>query len=430
MEFNRQNIKAEETEAEERLQKFSADILRKDEEEKEINEIISVFNAKREQARVEIDEQERYLTGKKIEMASSEEKKEADLRTISRLQNDISAIENENNVKGEEIVSCEKQIVELTQTIETEQTLLKELYDSFAAQETLLAEKKAAQNREDAQLKIKENEIREIKKKLDELRQQINEMEIQCREVALNGENLKKVIAEKHDVDLESMVSGFVKIEEEKLTELIALLEKNKQIIDEFGEVNLLALNEYEELDKRYNFLSAQIADLNTSLNVLQRTITRINKISRTRFAETFAAVNVCFKEVFAQIFPGGRGELLLTDENDLLETGVDIDIQVPGKRKQNVNLLSGGEKSLVAVALIFAILMYRPSPFLVLDEVDAALDDANTNLFNRLIKDVAQKSQVIMITHNKSTMEVADTLFGVTMQKQGISSLVSVNLN
>ncbi|KUG22652.1 chromosome partition protein smc [hydrocarbon metagenome] len=246
----------------------------------------------------------------------------------------------------------------------------------------------------------------------------------------MNGGNLRNIIAEKHDVDLKNMAVEFTKIEEEKLAEITALLEKNKQIIDEFGEVNLLALNEYEELDKRYNFLSTQIADLNTSLNVLQRTIARINKISRSRFAETFESVNSCFKEVFAQIFPGGRGELILTDENDLLETGVDIDIQVPGKRKQNVSLLSGGEKSLVAVALIFAILKYRPSPFLVLDEVDAALDDANTNLFNRLIKDVAEKSQVVMITHNKSTMEVADTLFGVTMQKQGISSLVSVSLN
>jgi len=430
LEFNRQNIKAEEVEAEEKLQKFNADLLHKDEEEKEINALISHLNVEREKTRVIIDEQERYLTDKKIEMASSEEKKEADLRTISRLQSDISAIENEDRAKGEEIVSCEKQIIELTQTIETEQTILKELYSGFAAQETVLAEKKAAQNREDAQLKIKENEIREIKKKLDELRQQINEMEIQCREVALNGENLRKIIAEKHDIDLKNMVDGFTKIGEEKLTELIALLEKNKQTIDEFGEVNLLALNEFEELDKRYNFLSAQISDLNTSLNVLQRTITRINKISRARFAETFEAVNACFKDVFAQIFPGGRGELLLTDENDLLETGVDIDIQVPGKRRQNVNLLSGGEKSLVAVALIFAILKYRPSPFLVLDEVDAALDDANTNLFNRLIQDVAQQSQVVMITHNKSTMEVANSLFGVTMQKQGISSLVSVNLN
>ena len=211
---------------------------------------------KREQSRAEINEQERYLTGKKIEMASLEEKKEADLRTISRLQNDINDIASENNIKGEEIVLCEKKIVELTQTIENEQELLKEHYQGFAAQETLLAEKRAGQNREDAQLKIRENEIRETKKKLDELRQQLNEMEIQCREVALNSENLKKVIAEKHDVDLGSMVSGFEKIEEEKLAELITLLENNKQIIDTFGEVNLLALNEYEELDKRYNFLS------------------------------------------------------------------------------------------------------------------------------------------------------------------------------
>ena len=121
---------------------------------------------------------------------------------------------------------------------------------------------------------------------------------------------------------------------------------------------------------------------------------------------------------------------MILTDENDLLETGVDIDIQIPGKRAQNVSLLSGGEKSLAAIALIFAILMYPPSPFLILDEVDAALDDANTNLFNRLITDVSRKSQVVMITHNKSTMEVASSLFGVTMQKQGISSLVSVSMN
>jgi chromosome segregation protein len=283
--------------------------------------------------------------------------------------------------------------------------------------ETTLADKQAGKNREDEQLKVQENEIREIKKKLDDLRNQINEIEIQCREAALHAENLQAAIAEKHNVALESMMAQFVRVEEERVSELTGLLEKDKQTIDNFGEVNLLALNEYEELDKRYQYLSEQISDLNASLNALQRTITRINKISRTRFAETFAAVNACFKEVFTHIFPGGRGELHLTDEDDLLETGVDIDIQIPGKRAQNVSLLSGGEKSLAAIALIFAILMYRPTPFLVLDEVDAALDDANTNLFNRLIKDVANKSQVIMITHNKSTMEVADTLFGVTMQ-------------
>jgi chromosome segregation protein len=133
---------------------------------------------------------------------------------------------------------------------------------------------------------------------------------------------------------------------------------------------------------------------------------------------------------VFNRIFPGGKGELRLTDEADLLETGVDINIVMPGKRALSVSLLSGGEKSLAAIALIFAILMYRPSPFLVLDEVDAALDDANIGLFNGLIKDISENSQIIMVTHNKKTMEVAEYLFGVTMQKQGISTMVSVALN
>jgi chromosome segregation protein len=430
LEFNRQNINTEEAEAEERLSKIRIEVLQKDEDEKALNGVISVFNAQRDQSRNSIDEQERQLTGKKVLLASLEEKKEADLRTISRLQNDISLIENEVQVKREEIVSCEKQLADLAQTIETEQTALQQLYQDYATCETALTHIKAKQSQEDGQLKVQENEIRDIKKKLDELRHQINELEIQCRESSLNSDNLKRAVAEKHNIDLDSLVPGFSKLDDEKLDELGGLLAKDKQAIDNFGEVNLLALNEYEELEKRYQFLTAQLTDLNASLASLQRTITRINKISRTRFAETFAAVNTCFKEVFAHVFPGGRGDLLLTDENDLLETGVDIDIQIPGKRAQSISLLSGGEKSLAAIALIFAILMYRPSPFLILDEVDAALDDANTNLFNRLIKNVAGKSQVVMITHNKSTMEVADTLFGVTMQKQGISSLVSVNLN
>jgi chromosome segregation protein len=430
LEFNRQNIKTEETEAEEKLRAISGDVLNKEEEEKTLNEVISTFNTEKEQSRAAIDEQERHLTGKKVLLASLEEKKDADIRTMSRLQNDIGAVENEITLKEADIVACDKQLAQLAQLIEEEQLSLKDYYQKLALSEAALADKQAGKNREDEQLKVQENEIREAKRKLDDLRNQINELEIQCREAALHIENLKGALAEKYNIALENLLSEFAGIDEEKAEELMRLLEKDKQTINNFGEVNLLALNEYEELDKRYKFLSEQISDLNASLSALQRTITRINKISRARFAETFAAVNACFKEVFAHVFPGGRGELLLTDENDLLETGVDIDIQIPGKRAQNVSLLSGGEKSLAAIALIFAILMYRPTPFLVLDEVDAALDDANTNLFNRLIKDVANKSQVIMITHNKSTMEVADSLFGVTMQKQGISSLVSVNLN
>ncbi len=430
LEYNRQNIKTEEAQAEQKLREIQSDILQREAVQKELNEIISVFNRRRQQSRTAIDAQERLLTEKKVLLASLGEKKDADLRTVSRLQHDLSVNESEVTRKSEEIVAFEKQMAELTAAVETDQTALQELYHKLASCETVLSEMKEKRAQEDERLKVQENEIRDLKKKIDDLRRQANELEMQCREAALNIENLQNAVAEKHHVDLVAMMADFTMVDDEKIAELGALLEKDKQTIDNFGEVNLLALNEYAELDQRNQFLTTQLADLNESLSSLQRTITRINKISRERFAETFAAVNACFKETFSHIFPGGRGELLLTDESDLLETGVEIDIQIPGKKAQNVSLLSGGEKSLAAIALIFAILLYRPTPFLILDEVDAALDDANTNLFNRLIKDIAEKSQVIMITHNKSTMEVAETLFGVTMQKQGISSLVSVNLN
>ncbi len=430
LEYNRQNIKTEEAQAEQKLHEIKADVLQKEAVEKELNEIISVFNGRRQQSRAAIDAQEKRLTEKKVLLASLAEKKEADVRTAARLQHDLSVNESEVARKQEEIVSSESQMNDLTSAVEADQTALQEFYQKLASCETVLAEMKEKRAQEDTLLKVQDNEIRDVKKKLDDLRRQVNELEMQCREAALNIENLQKAVAEKHNVDLTAMMVDFTTVGDDRIAELAALLEKDKQTIDNFGEVNLLALNEYAELDQRNQFLTTQLADLNESLASLQRTITRINKISRERFAETFAAVNECFKKTFAHIFPGGRGELLLTDESDLLETGVDIDIQIPGKKAQSVSLLSGGEKSLAAIALIFAILLYRPTPFLILDEVDAALDDANTNLFNRLVKEVAEQSQVIMITHNKSTMEVAETLFGVTMQKQGISSVVSVNLN
>ena len=243
-------------------------------------------------------------------------------------------------------------------------------------------------------------------------------------------ENLRHNIQSKHDVEIDLLLKEFGGLEEAQGEALKVKLDRDRHSLEQFGEVNLMALSEYEDLKQRFEFLTAQATDLHHALQTLQKTIARINAITRERFAETFEAVNACFREVFAKIFPGGRGDLRLTDDADMLETGVDIDIQIPGKKAQNISLLSGGEKSLAAIALIFAIILYRPTPYLILDEVDAALDDANILLFNRLIKDLSASSQIVMITHNKRTMEVASHLFGVTMQHHGISTIVSVSLN
>jgi len=293
-----------------------------------------------------------------------------------------------------------------------------------------LAAKRGSQAEKETLLRTREAEIREVKKELDESLREGNEIEVAFREIAIQIENLRQNIQEKYTADLAQLICDFRPLDAGAIAELGAKLEKDRQAVDNFGEVNLLALSEHEELKTRHEFLTTQVADLNTSLATLQTTITRINAISRKRFAETFEGINKCFQDVFTRLFPGGHAELILTDENDLLETGVDIDIRIPGKRTQNVTLLSGGEKSLAAIAMIFSILVYRPVPFILLDEVDAALDDTNIGLFNRLVKDTVSNSQILMITHNKKTMEIVDSLYGVTMQKQGISTLVSVNLN
>jgi chromosome segregation protein len=222
------------------------------------------------------------------------------------------------------------------------------------------------------------------------------------------------------------------------VTELLALarderrarLEEVRGRIEALGEVHLGAIEEHEELAERFRFLSEQKSDLESTLTALREAIQRINRTSRKRFRETFEAVNLRFQENFPRLFRGGKAKLQLTDEEDVLEAGIEILASPPGKRVVNVNALSGGEKTLTAVALLVSVFQVRPSPFFLLDEVDAALDDANVGRFNEIVKELAKESQFLIVTHNKRTIEVADLLYGVTMEEKGVSKLVSVELH
>jgi chromosome segregation protein len=196
------------------------------------------------------------------------------------------------------------------------------------------------------------------------------------------------------------------------------------------GAINLTAIEEYDELARRHQFLSEQRADLESSLADLKSAIVKINRASRERFQETFDHVNEKFQAVFPRLFNGGRAGLVLTAAEGDGDAGVEIFAQPPGKKLQSVNLLSGGEKALTAVSLIFAIFLIKPTPFCLLDEVDAPLDDANVGRYNEMVKEMSKGSQFILITHNKRTMEMVDTLYGVTMEEPGVSKLVSVRLS
>jgi chromosome segregation protein len=200
--------------------------------------------------------------------------------------------------------------------------------------------------------------------------------------------------------------------------------------IERMGAVNMMAIDQFDDLESRHVFLTAQRKDLIDSIAATNDAIKKIDKTTKERFREAFAAINENFGQTFTTLFGGGRAGLVLLDENDQLESGIDMIAQPPGKRLQNVQLLSGGEKALTAMALMFAIFKYRPSPFCLLDEIDAPLDDANIGRFVEMLQGMQEGTQFILITHNRKTMEIADRLYGVTMEEPGVSKLISVQLN
>ena len=200
--------------------------------------------------------------------------------------------------------------------------------------------------------------------------------------------------------------------------------------IDRLGPVNMMAIDQFDELDDRHEFLTTQRADLLDSIEATGEAIKRIDKTTRERFEAAFDAVNKHFQVTFETLFGGGRAGLVLLDETDPLESGIDVIAQPPGKRLQSIQLLSGGEKALTAMALMFAIFKYRPSPYCLLDEIDAPLDAANIGRFVEMLRGLQTRTQFVLVTHNRKTMEIADRLYGVTMEEPGVSKLISVNLH
>jgi len=237
--------------------------------------------------------------------------------------------------------------------------------------------------------------------------------------------------AEDFDDGDEIDTAGRVSSPEKELAspDLETLIADLRTQLDTMGPVNLEAVHEYDELEERYKFLEAQNTDLTNSQRELLDVIARINSTTRKLFAETFDQVRANFREMFGELFRGGRADLSLLDENDPLNCGIEITAKPPGKQLQSVSLLSGGERAMTAVALLFAIYMVRPSPFCILDEVDAPLDENNINCFIRVLDRFVQQSQFIIITHNKRTIAKADVLYGVTMEERGVSKLVGVKL-
>ena len=285
----------------------------------------------------------------------------------------------------------------------------------------------------DAKLKESDQRISEIKDRREKTLEQFRLLELEQAQRRLKRDHVAGQLEDRYQTPFAELSARIAPTAEAEaapdLAELEAELGRLRTKIARIGDVNLGAIKEYQQLQERHDFLQAQKEDLEKAIDGLHQVIRKINTVSQERFMQTFQAINAKLAEVFPRLFNGGTAELVLTEPDRPLETGVEYMIHPPGKKLTRMSLLSGGEKAMAAIAFIFAIFLIRPTAFCLLDEIDAPLDESNVFRFNDLLQHIGEKSQIIMITHNKRSMEFADTLFGITMEQKGVSKVVTVNL-
>ena len=274
-------------------------------------------------------------------------------------------------------------------------------------------------------LSIEELQLKQQESELEKARNQLRDMDLKRMEMDYKMSSLREHVSQAYKVDIETV---HVEIDENEDWDSLRIhIQELKARLDDMGQVNLVAIEEHRELEERYSFLVHQQEDLVNAKESLLKAITKINKTTKELFVETFQKIQIEFKDYFRMLFGGGQAELVLIDDQDILESGIEIVARPPGKKLQNIMLLSGGERAMTATALLFAIFKVKPSPFCILDEIDAPLDESNVDRFSKVLRDFVRMSQFIIITHNKKTIELADVMYGITMQERGISKIVSV---
>ena len=372
------------------------------------------------------------LTQLRIEAAAVAERKNIAGLELDRLNKTEIDIKKRLQDRAEFITQANQKMSGLQQSLQSageEKVVLKQAAQDVSVQQE---EARLACENLTTDLRQKEDSLKEVRKENDLCKTQSGDLRVSLSKLETEFNHLSQHIFERYSVILSEHAATY----DPELLASINIAEDDvhanelKEKVSKMGEVNLGAIEEYEELKKREEFLSTQITDLETSLDTLKKAIQKINLTTRKRFEETFHMVNERFQALFPRLFQGGRAEMRLTDENDLLNSGVELLVQPKGKKLSHVGLLSGGEKALSAMAFVFSIFLVKPSPFCILDEVDAPLDDANAERYHHLLTEMVSRTQFILITHNRTTMERCDQLYGVTMQEPGVSQLVSVKLS
>jgi len=382
------------------------------------------------ETRERVDRGRQSLLASKIAVAATREKFAAAQGAEVRLGRSTRELQERLARLSEELVANSRAFGETAAQLLAHTEALQIAADNAARARGALAQARAVADDLRARLPERDGAIKRIRARIDAVREELQGHEMALRENELSMLHLLASVGDKfRGLHLPRIVGDYhMRPAPDEASR--ARVEELGRLIERMGSVNLDAMREHAEAEQRFVFYTTQKADLEKALSDLQRAIQQMNRESRRLFEETFVAVNERFREIFPKMFRGGRAELRMTNPDDLLDTGIDIVAQPPGKKLSNIELMSGGEKALTAVSLIFAIFQIKPSPFCILDEVDAPLDDANVARYNEMVRSMTDGSQFILITHVKRTMQTVDVLYGVTMAEPGVSKIVSVRIN
>ena len=380
--------------------------------------------------RDKVQAQQQLVMERKVALAGAREKLSAARGTLQRLARSESELAERARRLDTELERGAAEYGETAATLVRHKERLIDALETARIAHELLAETRTVFDAFRSNLTEREAGLKDLRTRASESRDALAEHEMALRERQLSMAHLLTGVREKfRGLDLPRVIGDY-HLRPAPDGELRDRIQELMGLLDRMGSVNLDARREHEDAEKRFVFYTTQKADLDKALSDLERAIQQMNRESKKLFEETFAAVNERFQIIFPKMFRGGRAELRLTNPGDMLETGIDIIAQPPGKKLSSIELMSGGEKALTAVSLIFAIFQIKPSPFCILDEVDAPLDEANVGRYCDMIREMTDRSQFILITHIKKTMQMVDILHGVTMGEPGVSRLVSVKVS
>lgn len=421
-----ENIKKEKQENTKKQENLNEKVSIMDKENSELNSVIEEFSKINKDNQKYIDDLNFDITNLKISVSSFDESEISIDEMMERINQDIEnnniSINNKNTAR-EKITKENKELeIKIEEIKKKISQLEKEVLGSTEKIEKLKKER-ALKSEKLVQI---EKEIEEENSKTEDIKNHISKLDLKKSKIELELNQVIDKMWEEYELTPNN-VGEIEKIENPNKVQ--KQVNEIRTQIKELGSINVDSIKEYQETKDRYDFMCEQRLDLEDSSNKLKKVIDEMTETMKKQFAEQFKIINKNFGEVFTELFGGGKAELILSDKENILECGIEIAVQPPGKKLQNMMLLSGGERAFTAIALLFAILKMNPAPFCVLDEIEAALDDVNVYRFAEYLKKFSEKSQFLVITHRKGTMEAADTVYGITMEEKGISKLLSMKL-